>query len=68
MTWKDSVTNNTKIGEVWKMNIKGIIEAFQKDKMSIKYIIEESTILKISHIQMEMKPSEEIKTDLTPAL
>ena len=68
MTWKDSVTNNTRIGEVWKMNIKGKKEAFQKDKMTIKYIIEESTILKISHIQMEMKPSEEIKTDLTPAL
>ena len=29
---KDLVTNNTRIEEIWKKNIKGKKEAFQKDK------------------------------------
>lgn len=50
MSWKDSVTNNTRIGEVLDMNIKSEKEAFQKDKMAIIYLIEESVILEdIAH-------------------
>ena len=41
---KDSGTNNTRIEEVWQKNINGSKETFQKDKMKIRDLTEESTI------------------------
>ena len=35
--------NNTRIEEVWQKNISGKKEAFQKDKMKIRNLTEEST-------------------------
>ena len=37
------VTNNTRIEEVWQKNINGKKEAFQKDKMKMRNLTEEST-------------------------
>ena len=39
------VTNNTRIEEVWQKNINGKKEAFQKDKMKMRNLTEESTTL-----------------------
>ena len=48
---KDSVTNNTRIEEVWQKNINGKKETFQKDKMKMRNLTEESTSPKdIAHI------------------
>ena len=38
---KDSVTNNTRIEEVWQKNINGKKEGFQKDKMKMRNLTEE---------------------------
>ena len=40
---KDSVTNNTRIEEVWQKNINGKSDSFQKDKMKMRNLTEEST-------------------------
>ena len=40
---KDLVTSNTRIEEVWQKNINGKKEAFQKDKMKMRNLTEEST-------------------------
>ena len=42
---KDLVTSNTRIEEVWQKNINGKKEAFQKDKMKMRNLKEESTTL-----------------------
>ena len=39
---EDSATNNTRIEEVWQKNINGKKEAFQKDKMKMRNLTEES--------------------------
>ena len=40
---KDLVTSNTRIEEVWQKNINGKKEAFQKDKIKMRNLTEEST-------------------------
>ena len=40
---KDSVTNNGRIEKVWQNNINGNKEAFQKDKMKMRNLTEDST-------------------------
>ena len=39
---KDSVTNNTRIEEVWQKNINGKKEAFQKETKKMRNLTEES--------------------------
>ena len=65
---KDSVTNNTRIEEVWQKNINGKNNSFQKDKMKMRNLTEESTTRKASHILRAMQISEKMKTDFTPEI